>query len=633
MQRLRGHQQDSSKLWPKAGHDFASENSDLGRLCAKAGRLFDLPTEAQWEYACRGGTVTAYNTGTNGDANGVIPDEELDKIAVYLSNSEIEIDGQVTNAFREVGTKLSNAFGLYDTVGNVAEYCLDSRLNADLGAFDPRDNDLVDPVGGIMPPVAADARLVLRGSWYKCKNSQYNHEGLYGGDVNAHRSAYRGYGSSYFTHEPTDFAGFRIVSPVGRAWPEMNDDVMEESACQNPGLRTVKFKYNLDDNAIVTMKVRVDGKDFSGLSADVAGDINRMVDAGNGKTKIISWNPDSTTEALESAADKVSVSLEKWSIENPPAYMAIELTDPSLTNIEYFAEGGVPGGATNVRYKTDWLLMRRIPAKNVVWWMGIATNSSGNSVEAVADDTKCAKRHLVKLDEDYFMSVFPMTERQWHWIAGTAPTNIATFTLPMLVDYNTVRPHRSITYLWPKDGHSVYPECVLGRLRTRSGGYRFDLPTEAQWEYACRALTGSAYCDGNVSLSAANGNSAANLEPYGWHLGNSSGQIHHVGEKLSNGFGLYDMHGNVWEWVLDFYDVNYGLTGDEIFAAQTVPVENPQGKSGLAWNDSRALRGGSYAHDANRARSGSRGEGGYCAYIRDPGSTVRLVCPIVPMAE
>ena len=85
--------------------------------------------------------------------------------------------------------------------------------------------------------------------------------------------------------------------------------------------------------------------------------------------------------------------------------------------------------------------------------------------------------------------------------------------------------------------------------------------------------------------------------------------------------------------MLDFYDVNYGLTGDEIFAAQTVPVENPQGKSGLAWNDSRALRGGSYAHVANKARSGARGESGYCAYIRAPGSTVRLVCPVVPKAE
>ena len=628
--QLRGY--TSGKLWPEVNHVIATEDSwtDLYKLRTKTGILFDLPTEAQWEYACRGGTTTAFNTGSNGESSGILSDEELSRIAVWEGNSSALVGESTINVFDTVGTKDPNGYGLYDTVGNVSEFCLDSRLNRDSSVFDPRTGDLVDPVGGSMAGVAAyNARVALRGSNYGSNNSAWYWYGDYGGVTTFHRSAYRG---DFYTaaNSQKTIGGFRLAAPVGSAWPLLSSEV-STTAQQQSGSRVVKFKYDLAADAIVTVKAKVDGAAVDGLASAVGGDVNRLVKAG--ADKMICWYPDESLEGLEIASGRVSLEIEKWSVENPPAYMALDLRNPKQTNLLYFAEGEVPGGATNEMFKTDWLLMRRIPAKNVVWWMGIGKDAFGNSVEGVADDLTRSVRHQVKLTEDYFMSVFPMTERQIEWLSGTASSAVsATATLPAQVMYVSFR---SSDYSWPERQHEVYSGSYLGKLRTRSGGYQFDLPTEAQWEYACRALTGSAYCDGNVAGYANNGHDSRSLDAYGWFDGNAT-EIHPVGEKLPNGFGLYDMHGNVLEWVLDFYDTTYGLTAAQLEEAQTTPVENPVGKSGLTWSSNRALRGGAVVSGMGtaRERSGDRGEAGYCGLVYwRGGSCARVVCPIVPVSS
>ena len=114
-------------------------------------------------------------------------------------------------------------------------------------------------------------------------------------------------------------------------------------------------------------------------------------------------------------------------------------------------------------------------------------------------------------------------------------------------------------------------------------GERYSLPTEAEWEYACRAESEAAYCFGDDEKL---------LEEYAWYVRNAEDQTHPVGQKKANAWGLHDMHGNVWEWVQDWY-------GDY----SKEPQHNP---SGPETGSHRVVRGGSWIDDAGDCRSAFR---------------------------
>ena len=120
-------------------------------------------------------------------------------------------------------------------------------------------------------------------------------------------------------------------------------------------------------------------------------------------------------------------------------------------------------------------------------------------------------------------------------------------------------------------------ERNAGRL---PAGSVYRLPTEAEWEYGCRAGTAGDY--------------AGDLGALAWYKDNSGGKTHAVGTKRANGWGLYDMHGNVWEWCHDWYDSGYYAES---------PAADP---TGPATGSSRVIRGGSWDSDARNCRSANR---------------------------
>ena len=187
----------------------------------------------------------------------------------------------------------------------------------------------------------------------------------------------------------------------------------------------------------------------------------------------------------------------------------------------------------------------------------------------------------VTLTKPFFCGLFEVTQRQYELVTGANPCSSTQYgkgnTYPVHhVSYNMIR-GSSNGAKWPSSS-AVDSSSFMGKLRSRTG-LDFDLPTEAQWEYACRAGTTTTYSYG----SSANGN-------YMWYSSNSS-STHPVGSKSANPWGLYDMHGNVWEWCLDWYGtLAYGT--------------DPKGSSS---GSRRVDRGGGWYLDADYCTSSYRG--------------------------
>jgi formylglycine-generating enzyme required for sulfatase activity len=173
-------------------------------------------------------------------------------------------------------------------------------------------------------------------------------------------------------------------------------------------------------------------------------------------------------------------------------------------------------------------------------------------------------QHEVTITKPFYMGVTEVTQAQYEAIMGTNPSNFKGATNP--VD----------TVSW----NDATEFCKKLSEKTRQ---TVRLPTEAEWEYACRAGTKTAFSFGDTDTG---------LGDYAWYSGNSGSTTHPVGQKKPNAWGLYDMHGNVWEWCADWY-------GDYAKGAATDP-------QGPASGTSRVLRGGSWYGDPTHCRSAYR---------------------------
>ena len=163
--------------------------------------------------------------------------------------------------------------------------------------------------------------------------------------------------------------------------------------------------------------------------------------------------------------------------------------------------------------------------------------------------------HQVTISKPFYLQKTPVTQRQWEVVMGNNPSEFKGEDMPVE------------TLSW--DDVQEY----IQKLNELSGESLYRLPTEAEWEYACRAGSNGRYCFGSDKTM---------LGEYAWGMTNSNGTTHPVGLKRPNAWGLYDMHGNICEWVQDWYGENYYGKS---------PHDDPKGPSS---GSLRVLRGGSW---------------------------------------
>lgn len=271
---------------------------------------------------------------------------------------------------------------------------------------------------------------------------------------------------------------------------------------------------------------------------------------------------------------------------NWPDYLVVDLAEgPEATNYPVTYLDVAPEGGWGDEYKTTKLVLRRIPAGTFT--MGSPTNELGR----LDSETE----HPVTLTKDFYIGVFEVTEWQWERVMGTWPSvdgfggSNQYFRPVNHVTYNDIR-GASAGANWPAD-NGVDTNSFMGQLRSKTSQV-FDLPTEAQWEYACRAGTSTAL---NSGYNLTNTLADARMDEVGWYWNGDFMRLDWgtmtVGSYLPNAWGLYDMHGNVLEWCLDWAGVYLGSATD------------PKGSGEGTY---RILRGGGWRSGAASCRSAIR---------------------------
>jgi formylglycine-generating enzyme required for sulfatase activity len=412
------------------------------------------------------------------------------------------------------------------------------------------------------------------------------------------------------------------------AYPE-NGPVSGVSWTYDSGRRIAEITYNLSESAIVTIDVCTNGTVSIGSEnfTTLAGEVNKEVPQGDGH-KIL-WFADRDWPGHEIAENGLTVVVKAWTKAVPPDYLVVDLrlahTATSET-LRYYADAeAIPGGVTNDLYKTKKLVMRRIPAAGVTWRMGSPSGETGRS--------SSEPEHYVSFDRDYYIGVYPVTMGQYSQLCGFVPSKAMSGFDMSIVTNEAAHPVGGISYAyiendstqawlrgdsWPRSkewtASLFYSLGPIGRLHALSG-IKFDIPTEAQWEYACRAGTGTAYGTGKNCTSSKEANPCVNMDEVGWYNKNTA-TTQPVGLKTPNNWGLYDMHGNVWEWCLDWY----GTISETV---SSDPVTNP---SGAASGDKRVRKGGGYSSGALYCRSASRSSAAATGNYVNNG--FRLCCPL-----
>jgi formylglycine-generating enzyme required for sulfatase activity len=222
-----------------------------------------------------------------------------------------------------------------------------------------------------------------------------------------------------------------------------------------------------------------------------------------------------------------------------------------------------PTGTPTQRTFTNSIGMSFVLIPEGSFTMGSPTGESGRDSDE--------RQHPVTISKPFYLQTTEVTQKQWAQVMGSNPSSFK--------DCGDGCPVENVSW----DDAQEF----IRRLNQKGGGKGYRLPSEAEWEYACRARSTGAYWFGDEE---------ARLGEYAWYSLNSENKTHPVGTKKPNAWDLFDMHGNVWEWCQDWYG-----------EYPTSQVTDPTGPEA---GEHRVLRGGSWFSYAGGVRSEGRGGDG-----------------------
>jgi formylglycine-generating enzyme required for sulfatase activity len=373
----------------------------------------------------------------------------------------------------------------------------------------------------------------------------------------------------------------------------------------------ITYKLTGSESAVVTVDILTNGvsigeQNFTRLS----GAVNTVVAPSATATNRIYWA--ATKDWPEHKIDSgVTVKVSARALTNPPDYFVLDLTTGDRKY--YNSTNALPdGGLANDIYKTTKLVMRRIPAGGETFLFGWPPDEQSYQANLAFP------QHNVSFNDDYYKAIYEMTEGQYATVWPTDNRGSSAgrdSRLPVNLMYYTKL--RGTGKSWPTDLHEIADadkaSCFIGKIRGVTGdAVQFDLPTEAQWEYACRAGTTTMYYN-NITWAT-----RGQLPKILWNQDWVSAQ-QNVGLLIPNGFGLYDMLGNVFELCLNVWGTGSGVSDG------SAAVE-PVGPSGTA-SSYRTIRGG----DVTTAKAWCSCSYRYAASggTSDTKVGFRLVCPAV----
>ena len=525
---------------------------------------YRLPTESEWEYACRAGTSTAYSFGAN----------------ITPKDANYEYSG-IENP-TDVGSYKPNTFGLYDMHGNVWEWCEDWKADYPKGA-------VIDPKG----PATGSSRVLRGGSFdlvgsearssYRVNGTPTNRDGNPG--FRLARTAAGSVGKALSKAEKKAkakakkllamFAGGQWELARGRLEAAQDEHWLFEEL-----LKGCKIKAGIP----IPSKEIMDAfgeeethKEYDDNIVDEYGDLVsyeiRPVKSELLIMEVLLHLPKELEELREEFWIKLRVEMlsKYWKEVAEDQFRGVKLGDPENFSDQWYeareaeilkVEKGCEarGKALNMPWREEEDLGKGVKLETVLVPSGKFVMGSPTSEVDRRDNE--AQQHEVTLTKPYYMGRYEVTQEQWESVMGNNPSLFEGTNLPVT--------------------NVSWEDCqeFIKKLNAKTnGGYR--LPTEAEWEYACRAGTTTAYSFGaKITPKDANYNDSGTDEPVA------------VGSYKPNAFGLYDMHGNVWEWCED-WEADYPKGA----------VTDPKGP---ATGENRVLRGGSFFFSGSAARSSFR---------------------------